>query len=166
MLTTPMLLVLLSLAAEPASFELEGHTLELPAPIVFSTGKATLTAESTAALEHVKRYLEAKAFVTTLRVEVHTDSAGDAKANQLLSEARAAEVVSALVKLGVDCRRLVAVGFGSTKPVAAADTAEGRAKNRRTVFVNAALRGRAIGGMPLDGGGVVASTNCTADAAK
>ncbi len=60
------------------------------------------------------------------------------------------------MKKGISCARLIGVGFGSSKPVAANDSAENRARNRRTVFVNAALRGRAIGGMPLDGGGVVA----------
>ncbi|MCX5748100.1 MAG: hypothetical protein NT062_37045 [Proteobacteria bacterium] len=39
-------------------------------------------------------------------------------------------------------------------------TAEGRAANRRSEFVNAALRGRAIGGMPADGGGADAGDVC------
>jgi OOP family OmpA-OmpF porin len=37
---------------------------------------------------------------------------------------------------------------------------EGRAQNRRTLFVNAALRGRPIGGMPVDGGGRVGGDPC------
>jgi OOP family OmpA-OmpF porin len=49
------------------------------------------------------------------------------------------------------------VGFGGSKPVASNTTPEGRGQNRRVAFINAALRGRAIGGMPLDGGGKVAS---------
>lgn len=145
----------LVLAADPKPFELDGNTL-LTDPVSFETGKATLTPESDAVLEHVKAFLEAKASISTMRVEVHADSQGAEAFNQKLTEARAAAVVTALVKKGVSCARLIAVGFGSSKPVAPNDTAEGRARNRRTVFVNAALRGKLIGGMPLDGGGVVA----------
>ena len=39
--------------------------------------------------------------------------------------------------------------------------ADGRAQNRRVAFVNAALRGRPIGGMPIDGGGKVAGDLCS-----
>lgn len=149
-----MLLTTLVVLALGADFELDGHQLKTEA-VVFETGKATLKPESAAVLEHVKAYLDAKPYIT-LRVEVHSDNQGSSAHNQKLTEARAAEVVTALVKKGVSCARLIAVGFGETKPVAANDSAEGRAQNRRTVFVNAALRGRAIGGMPLDGGGVTA----------
>ncbi|MFZ5444198.1 MAG: OmpA family protein [Myxococcota bacterium] len=155
-----MIALLAVVLAGTPSYELEGNALKVPAPIVFETGRATLAPESSAALDFVQGYLEAKSAISLLRVEVHTDDRGDAKANQALSEARAAAVVAALVKRGVDCKRLLAVGFGASKPVAGNDTAEGRAANRRTVFVNAALRGRAIGGLPVDGGGQPAATPC------
>jgi OOP family OmpA-OmpF porin len=160
MLSACTFIGLMSLAADPPAFELEGNALKVPTPIVFQTGKADLATESMPALKHVVRSLEAKSAVTTLRVEVHSDDVGDAAANQRLTQARAAEVVHDLVALGVACERLIAVGFGGTKPAAPNDTPENRSKNRRTVFVNAALRGRPIGGLPLDGGGVVASTRC------
>lgn len=142
------------LAADPMTFELENGALKTE-PLVWETGKATLKPESDAVLDYVKAFLDEKPAITTLRVEVHTDSQGSDAANQALTEARAAAVVTALVKKGVSCARVLAVGFGETKPVAENRTAEGRAQNRRTVFVTAALRGHAIGGMPLDGGGVV-----------
>jgi OOP family OmpA-OmpF porin len=153
-MTTALVLAML-LAADPRPFELEGNALKTE-PLLFETGKASLKTESDAVLEHVKAYLEEKSYVSTMRVEVHSDSQGADAYNQKLSEDRAAAVVTALVKKGVSCARLIAVGFGSSKPVAPNDTPQGRAQNRRTVFVNAALRGRAIGGAPLDGGGVVA----------
>jgi OOP family OmpA-OmpF porin len=65
-----------------------------------------------------------------------------------------------LVTHGVDCKRLIAVGFGGSKPIAPNDSPEHKAENRRTVFVNAALRGHAIGGMPTDGGGDLAGDLC------
>ena len=39
-----------------------------------------------------------------------------------------------LVNRGIDPGRLSAKGYGSANPVAANDTAEGRAKNRRVEF--------------------------------
>ena len=144
----------------PAKFELEGNNLKVPYAVVFDTAKPTLTAGSAPALEFVKAYLDAKTYISMMRVEVHSDAAGDEKASQKLSEQRAYAVTKALVAAGIDCKRLIPVGFGSTKPVADNKTAEGRMANRRTVFANAALRGRPIGGNPLDGGGVIAGDPC------
>jgi OOP family OmpA-OmpF porin len=154
----PLLVATLALGADPVRYELEGNELKLPGPVVFAVNSDKLKPESDAVLEHVKGYLEAKTYITLMRVEVHTDSMGDPKANQSLSEERAAAVVAALVKKGIACERLIAVGFGGTKPISANDTPEGRATNRRTVFANAALKGRPIGGMPVDGGGKVVAT--------
>jgi OOP family OmpA-OmpF porin len=64
------------------------------------------------------------------------------------------------VAKGIKCTRLIAVGFGATKPVAANDTPENKAQNRRIAFVNAALKGRPIGGMSVDGGGKIAGDPC------
>lgn len=86
--------------------------------------------------------------ITTLRVENHGDA-------QALTEARALAVAKALAKRGIDCHRLIAVGFGTTKPVS-----QDAAKNRRTELIPAALRGHLIGGMPADGGGKVAGDPC------
>ncbi len=146
-------------ASEP-KFEVKDGKLVVTAPITFETGKATLTSESAVALAHVKAYLDDKTYITTLRVENHSDSMGSEAFSQKLSESRALAVAKALVARGVDCKRLIAAGFGSTKPATSNDTAENRAKNRRTEFANAALRGRPIGGMPVDGGGVVAGDVC------
>jgi OOP family OmpA-OmpF porin len=137
-----------------------GHQLAIPDPIVFQTGKAELKPESIPALGVVESYLRAKPDVTLLRVEVHSDSMGDDVANQLLSERRALTVARFLVAKGIDCRRLIAVGFGETRPIAPNTTAEGRAMNRRTTFAIAALRGRPVAGMPVDGGGKIGGDAC------
>lgn len=152
------LLASLVLGADPVRYEVENDELKVPGPMLFETGSAKLKDESYDVLEYVKGYLEAKSYVTLMRIEVHTDSQGADQANQRLSEARAAAVVEALVRRGVACERLLAAGFGESKPVAPNHTPEGRAANRRTVFANAALKGRPIGGMPVDGGGKVAPT--------
>ncbi len=146
--------------ASAQEFTLGGNALSLPVPVTFKTGAAELTSEGEQALGHVKAYLDAKSYITLLRVEVHTDSTGTEPHNQALSEQRALAVARFLVAQGVDCARLLPVGFGSNKPVADNSTAEGRAENRRVEFVNAALRGRLIGGMPADGGGQIAGDPC------
>lgn len=66
-----------------------------------------------------------------MSVEGHTDSVGDAEANQVLSERRAAAVRAALIAEGVDPLWIGARGFGELRPVASNQTAAGRAANRR-----------------------------------
>jgi OOP family OmpA-OmpF porin len=140
------------------SFKIENNELVLPSPITFQGGTDTLTEESTAALEHVRAYLEAKPYISALRIEGHTDTEG---ADSLpLTEKRALAVARWLVEKGVDCKRLAPVGFGNTRPVADNATPEGKARNRRVAFFNAGLKGRPIGGMPVDGGGKLAGDPC------
>ena len=146
--------------AKPSpSFKLEGSELVLPSPISFEAGTATLTPESTTALEHVRAYLEEKSYVSALRIEGHSDESTEE--SETLSEKRALAVARWLVDKGVDCKRLVPVGFGGTKPVADNSTPEGKAQNRRVSIITAGLRGIAMGGKPLDGGGKLAGDPCT-----
>ena len=88
------------------------------------------------------------------------DNGGDASASQLLTEKRALAVCNKLIELGVDCKRLIPVGFGDTKPVADNSIPEVKAENRRVTFVNVSLRGHVIGGLPIDGGGQIAGEIC------
>ncbi len=61
----------------------------------------------------------------------HTDSEGYRSANMRLSEERANAVKDYLLNKGIHKNRLKAVGYGPNRPVAANDTEENRAKNRR-----------------------------------
>ena len=155
------LFVTLALAATAAladsrSYKVDNNRLVVPHPVVFDTGKDTLKADSDAAIAYVATYLADKSYVSTMRIEVHSDSMGADEYNQKLTRMRAFAVGKALIAKGVDCKRLIAVGFGASKPVTKNDTPENKAKNRRTEFVHAALRGKAINGAALDGGGGVA----------
>lgn len=141
-------------------FEQENGALKLPGPVQFETGKAILKPESDAVLDVVRQYLEAKPQITLLRIEGHTDAVGIAADNQKLSEARSAAVAQWLIGKGISCKRLIPVGFGQDKPVGDNKTPEGRESNRRTAFVNAELKTKPIGGMPVDGGGKVAGDPC------
>ena len=146
--------------ANAQSYKLEGNEVKIDREVVFKPATSTLKPESDSALMIIKKYLEDKSYISLLRVECHTDNLGDVAKSQQLSQDRALAVCTRLVKLGVDCKRLIAVGFGGTKPIADNSTAEGKMQNRRVTFVNAALRGHAIGGLPTDGGGQVAGDPC------
>lgn len=139
--------------ATPPAFQLAGNVLVLPSPLTFEPGTAKLTPASEPVLQYINQYLEAKTYISLLRIESHV---ADGTTGQALSEKRATAVVSWLVSHGVDCHRLLPVGFGSTKPVAAANAEA----NTRIEAVNVALRGRTIGGLPTDGGGKVAGDPC------
>jgi len=137
---------------------IEDNQFKLSGPVLFDAGSDVLKSESDDVLAEVRDTLEAKTYVTTLRIEGHSDTAGDA--SQMLTEKRALAVARWLVSKGIDCKRVIPVGFGSTKPVADNSTPEGKAQNRRMAFVVAGLRGRLIGGQPADGGGKVAGDPC------
>lgn len=145
---------------KPDTIVLRGGELVLPDPILFLTGKPELSPASDKPLDAVAAFLSAKPEITMLRIEGHTDSRGSADANLALSGKRALAVAKALVARGVDCRRLLPVTFGETKPIADNTTAEGRAQNRRMTLVIAALKGKPVGGMPLDGGGKMSGDPC------
>jgi OmpA-OmpF porin, OOP family len=140
--------------------KIENGKLVLEKQVTFKTGTAELTDEGKEALVAVKDFLKQKDYISTMRVEGHTDNGGNETANQTLTEQRALAVCKWLAANEIDCKRLLAVGFGSTKPVADNSTPIGKAENRRIEFVMAGLRGKAIGGMPLDGGGKVAGDVC------
>jgi len=97
----------------------------------FETNKATLQPESYTVLDELVAYLVRK---DDERIEVggHTDNVGSAKANQVLSEARANSVRAYLLTKGIDPSRVTAKGYGLTQPIADNRSAEGRAQNRRT----------------------------------
>ncbi|WP_337266963.1 OmpA family protein [Oryzifoliimicrobium ureilyticus] len=68
---------------------------------------------------------------TLIDVNGHTDSTGSLEHNQELSQRRAASVANYLGDQGVDQRRISAMGFGPSQPVASNATEAGRAQNRR-----------------------------------
>ena len=144
--------------ANAQDYRIEQNQVVINKEIIFKTGSAMLLPESNEALGIIKKYLDDKSYISLLRIEANVNA--NAGTDQSLSEQRAKAVYAKLVSLGVDCKRLIAVGFGNTKPVADNSTPEGRAANNNIKFINAALRGHLIGGMPADGGGVLVTTDC------
>jgi OmpA-OmpF porin, OOP family len=102
--------------------------------IRFESGRATLDPDSAALLDRVVE-IALRCPTTNIDVVGHTDADGESAANQTLSEKRAQAVVDYLTKAGLPASRFTAIGYGSTQPVAANDTDEGKAKNRRIEFV-------------------------------
>ncbi len=98
----------------------------------FETGKAIVLSRSDPLLDKIAQAIESCA--GTIRVEGHTDSVGDAAKNQALSQARAQAVRAALQARKVPESRMVAQGFGDTRPIADNTDAGGRARNRRIEF--------------------------------
>lgn len=140
--------------------KIENNQLILDKQVTFKTGSNELTEEGKAALQQVKDFLVAKDYITLLRVEGHSDNTGNADTLQKNTQQKALAVCRWLIDNGIDCKRVMPVGFGSTKPVESNDRPQGKASNRRIVFALASLRGRLIGGTPADGGGVVAGEVC------
>ena len=100
----------------------------------FDSGKATLRPDADAVIERVHALLQADPALK-LSIEGHTDDVGSDAANLKLSTARAAAVVTALVKRGIAAERLTSGGHGEAKPLADNATSSGRAKNRRVELV-------------------------------
>jgi len=71
---------------------------------------------------------------TSVDVVGHTDSVGSDAHNQQLSEARARSVAEYLAGQKVVPERLLIAGRGESQPIAANDTPEGRAQNRRVTL--------------------------------
>lgn len=97
----------------------------------FKASSAEILAESNMLTLTIASTMKTHPEIKKLRVEGHTDNSGNAAANVKLSQARADAVVKALIKAGVDKKRLSAKGVGQMNPVDSNSTPEGRAANRR-----------------------------------
>ncbi len=117
---------------ELKKLEVGGHyTLN---DILFATNSFDINDTIKTVLNEFSEYLKEN---PKLRVALqgHTDNVGDPVSNMILSESRANAVSDYLLSLSIDKSRITYKGFGETKPIANNFLEEGRAKNRRTVFV-------------------------------
>lgn len=136
----PLLLeiALMPIQKEPAKGQAPSDTSERKPirlqNIFFETASAKLLPSSKTELNKLVELLTENA---SLRIEIHghTDSQGSEQSNLKLSEERAASVKYYLIEAGIDAKRLQSKGFGQSKAIASNETAEGRAKNRRTEFI-------------------------------
>ncbi len=114
--------------------EMEIH-IELSADVLFDFDKAELRAEAAPALEKVVAVFGAYPAAVG-NIDGHTDSKGDDRYNQELSERRAASVRTWLLGHGAR-NSMTTRGWGETKPAVpntkpgGGDDPDGRQKNRR-----------------------------------
>ncbi|HMR44438.1 MAG TPA: OmpA family protein, partial [Saprospiraceae bacterium] len=101
--------------------------------IEFETGQAVLLSDSKKILDQVYKILmDYPAY--KVRISGHTDSIGDAGANQSLSEKRAKACYDYLVSKGISSSRMSHNGYGESQPIGDNRFKDGRKKNRRTEF--------------------------------
>lgn len=81
-----------------------------------------------------------------LRIAGHADASGRARNNKTLSERRARSVAAYMIDKGIDAGRLIAVGYGDSRPVAPNDTSVNQARNRR---IELAITGPPVPPMPV-----------------
>jgi outer membrane protein OmpA-like peptidoglycan-associated protein/tetratricopeptide (TPR) repeat protein len=101
--------------------------------IFYDYNKASIREESKAELDRLEKVLVEN---PTIKVEIsgHTDNIGGDDYNLNLSEERAQSVVNHLKSKGIEPSRMIAKGYGESKPLATNETPEGRQENRRTEF--------------------------------
>jgi len=128
--------------------------VNIPGNIVFEKDSAKIQESDPGTqevLRQLKLFCDENPRVTKVRIEGHTDNDGEDAHNMKLSGERALAVKRWLIAAGVSADRLVAVGFGETRPIADNATAEGKAQNRRTEFHKAELDGKPYMGKPVLG---------------
>jgi outer membrane protein OmpA-like peptidoglycan-associated protein/tetratricopeptide (TPR) repeat protein len=128
-----------SIYSTPAKLDVEIQPIELNKSyrindIYFSFNSYELNAESKLVLDQLIEFLSDNQNIS-IEIQGHTDNIGNDADNLRLSENRAKSVYNYLINSGIKPERLTYKGFGKTVPVADNATEEGRAKNRRTVFV-------------------------------
>ena len=112
----------------------QGTRLSFEDQVLFDFGRATINRTGFAFLNKIADVLDKLPYA--VRVEGHTDNVPIRTrrfpSNWELSVARAVSVVKYFAEVSnIDPRRLSAVGYGESRPVAENDTLANRAKNRR-----------------------------------
>ena len=106
--------------------------------LLFKSGSYNVTVRANEVLGKVAKVINSKPNFEAM-VESHTDNVSYSKPPLLdnwdLSVKRATSVVRVLESLGVNSQQLIAAGRSSYVPLVENDTAENRAKNRRTRIV-------------------------------
>jgi OOP family OmpA-OmpF porin len=102
--------------------------------IDFPSGSAEIPADATTVIRKSAEAIARAPSDTRIEIGGHTDSAGDPASNMTLSQARAEAVKAALVMAGAPDARLLARGYGDTRPRGSNDTEYGRFQNRRIEY--------------------------------
>ncbi|MDR1451948.1 MAG: flagellar motor protein MotB [Helicobacteraceae bacterium] len=116
---------------------IDGFMIQLPASLLFRTGRAEIVnADALLLLKRIAILTDAMPKDLEIIARGHTDNFeidGDSPFRDAwsLSSARAVAVVKELINDGVKPERLGAAGYASYQPIATNATEQGRARNRR-----------------------------------
>ena len=102
--------------------------------VFFDLDSATITGVSYRVLDDVAAALENHPELRLVEVQGHTDDIGADDYNQDLSQRRAEAVRKYLIGQGVEHDRLVARGYGESKPLQEGTGEDARDVNRRVMF--------------------------------
>lgn len=118
----------------PGLIEVKGSQIVILEQVFFATGKDQILKKSFKLLDTIAHTLVSIPAIKKVEIEGHTDNKGAADKNTELSDRRAKSVLNYLVAHGVSTDRLIAKGYGPTRPIADNNNEKGRAKNRRVDF--------------------------------
>lgn len=108
--------------------------IELKQKIFFDLNSDVIQPKSFPLLAEVANFLLSRPDLR-VRIEGHTDNVGPDNKNLDLSRRRAASVRRKLAASGVPDGRMIAEGYGESRPIANNATRTGREKNRRVEFM-------------------------------
>ncbi|MEQ1568594.1 MAG: OmpA family protein [Myxococcota bacterium] len=124
----------LDLILHPRRVVVTRERFEVDGEIHFESGSDRILSDSWGLLDEVAALLKATPEIRRMRIEGHTDSAGDDDANLDLSYRRALAVRSWVLSRGIEADRLTSVGYGESQPLVEGDGASAMAANRRVEF--------------------------------
>ena len=114
----------------------QGNTIILRlVGLTFDSGQSQIRPQNFTLLEKVEKAIDVFPR-SELTIEGHTDSHGGDDSNQKLSQERAESVQQYMINaMRIPTYRLIATGYGETRPVASNETPSGRERNRRIDIV-------------------------------
>lgn len=125
---------LVALTLRPRAVDRVDGALRVREVVSFDVDSARVGPSASPLLDEVASTLLAHPEIRSLRVEGHTDDSGVVAYNIDLSQRRADAVRDALVARGVAPERLLARGYGPTRPLRIGSSERARAMNRRVAF--------------------------------
>jgi outer membrane protein OmpA-like peptidoglycan-associated protein len=109
--------------------------IEILDKIYFETDKAIIKPVSYPILNAIAATMQGNPQILQIEIQGHADERGSDSHNMKLTDARANSVRNYLINKAVSSNRLLAKGFGETRPVDKRHNEEAWSKNRRVEFV-------------------------------
>ncbi len=119
----------------PVEMETPSRPVLAIAPIFFEDTTADIPPKYFPLLDEAVRVIRDHSEVETIEVQGHTDGEGPEVYNFLITQSRANAARDYLIAQGIEPERLVAKGYGTTRPLPARAASGGTARDRRIQFV-------------------------------